>query len=304
MVALAEKYTREAYTPQKRTTQNLRRSQNAYPRTFLQPKNRGPARKNRVLSQKYLDDSLEWYYYGYRYYSPELGRWPSRDPIGENGFRLLWGLQRNQYESLHQYAFVQNSPLLFADFLGLETLWVSFGFDVTGAASAANIAKIQDQMNELKAVLKKCGELDCCSNHQSVEVKTTYDYDVSDMSYPSDGDYDFDGIADRTLATDNIDNIDTTYTGPKVLATTATMHMTYAGSVTALDGAQFPQGIVLDMDASDRTLAHEVGHSAGYDGGDIDAGNMHSSDADNVMSIDCGESPDCNYCMKVVALAE
>ncbi|MDI6810029.1 MAG: RHS repeat-associated core domain-containing protein, partial [Candidatus Eisenbacteria bacterium] len=26
-------------------------------------------------------------YYGYRYYSPELGRWLSRDPIGEMGFR-------------------------------------------------------------------------------------------------------------------------------------------------------------------------------------------------------------------------
>lgn len=106
MVALAEKYTREAYTPQKRTTQNLRRSQNAYPRTFLQPKNRGPATKNRVLSTKYLDDSLEWYYYGYRYYSPELGRWPSRDPIGEEG-------------GANRYSAVRNSLINDVDALGL-----------------------------------------------------------------------------------------------------------------------------------------------------------------------------------------
>ena len=42
MVALVEKYSREAYTPQKRTAQNSRSPQNSYPRNFLQPKNRGP----------------------------------------------------------------------------------------------------------------------------------------------------------------------------------------------------------------------------------------------------------------------
>jgi len=27
------------------------------------------------------------YYYGYRYYDPVIGRWPSRDPIEEKGYR-------------------------------------------------------------------------------------------------------------------------------------------------------------------------------------------------------------------------
>ncbi|WP_425606517.1 RHS repeat-associated core domain-containing protein [Prosthecobacter fusiformis] len=31
--------------------------------------------------------SSGYYNYGYRYYSPELGRWLSRDPIGEEVFR-------------------------------------------------------------------------------------------------------------------------------------------------------------------------------------------------------------------------
>jgi RHS repeat-associated protein len=46
--------------------------------------------------------------YGYRYYNPQLGRWPSRDPIGERG-------------GLNIYAFLRNDGVNSGDFLGLET---------------------------------------------------------------------------------------------------------------------------------------------------------------------------------------
>jgi len=46
-------------------------------------------------------------YYGYRYYDPITGRWPSRDPIGERGGENL-------------YAFVGNRPTNTFDILGLE----------------------------------------------------------------------------------------------------------------------------------------------------------------------------------------
>jgi hypothetical protein len=48
------------------------------------------------------------YYYGYRYYSTELGRWITRDPIGE----------RNGYNF---YAFAQNNSINMYDLFGL---WV------------------------------------------------------------------------------------------------------------------------------------------------------------------------------------
>jgi len=38
------------------------------------------------FSTKNLDSESGLYYYGYRQYSPEIGRWLSRDPIGEEGF--------------------------------------------------------------------------------------------------------------------------------------------------------------------------------------------------------------------------
>ena len=44
-------------------------------------------------------------YYGYRYYNPQLGRWPSRDPIEEEG-------------GLNLYGFVYNRPINLIDQLG------------------------------------------------------------------------------------------------------------------------------------------------------------------------------------------
>ena len=45
---------------------------------------------------------------GLRYYSPSTGRWLNRDPIGERYVPYL-------------YAFVDNSPIGFVDFLGLAS---------------------------------------------------------------------------------------------------------------------------------------------------------------------------------------
>lgn len=46
-------------------------------------------------------------YYGFRYYNPSTGRWPSRDPIGEQG-------------GINLYGFVANNPVSRRDFLGLK----------------------------------------------------------------------------------------------------------------------------------------------------------------------------------------
>ena len=48
----------------------------------------------------------ELYYYGYRYYQPEAGRWASRDPLEEEG-------------GLNPLVFVLNNAVNLADFLGL-----------------------------------------------------------------------------------------------------------------------------------------------------------------------------------------
>jgi len=65
------------------------------------------------FSTKYLDDLLSLYYYGYRYYSPSLGRWLSKDNIGELGGNF--------------YCFRYNSPLnLLVDIIRRELLQDNF----------------------------------------------------------------------------------------------------------------------------------------------------------------------------------
>jgi RHS repeat-associated protein len=59
------------------------------------------------FSTKELDGSTGMNYYGYRFYSPGLGRWVNRDPIGERG-------------GINLYGFAGNTPIQQIDPLGLE----------------------------------------------------------------------------------------------------------------------------------------------------------------------------------------
>ena len=62
-------------------------------------------------STKYFDPETGFYYYGYRYYSPELMRWITRDPIGEEG-------------GVNLYAMCGNSITWQIDYLGLiDVFW-------------------------------------------------------------------------------------------------------------------------------------------------------------------------------------
>ncbi len=59
------------------------------------------------FSTKYYDEEVNLYYYGYRYYSPELGRWINRDPLYESG-------------GLNLQSFIFNNSVSFIDLLGLK----------------------------------------------------------------------------------------------------------------------------------------------------------------------------------------
>ncbi|OGV41195.1 MAG: hypothetical protein A2X46_07540 [Lentisphaerae bacterium GWF2_57_35] len=61
------------------------------------------------FSSKYADEETALYYYGFRFYSPEMGRWLSRDPIQERG-------------GLNLYRFIRNNSINAIDRLG-QTEW-------------------------------------------------------------------------------------------------------------------------------------------------------------------------------------
>lgn len=86
-------------------------------------------------ANKYRFSSKEWndnaglYYYLYRFYDPNLQRWPNRDPLAEFGFDLLLLRQAGtpgEAPTLHvgngpnPFLFVNNSPVFSFDVWGLD----------------------------------------------------------------------------------------------------------------------------------------------------------------------------------------
>ena len=88
---------------------------NTLPRTPNPPKDPAGGNSHNPLMSSELDEreslfnSASLVYYGYRFYDPVTGRWPSRDPIGERGGLNLSG-------------FIGNNGVGKWDYLGLQDL--------------------------------------------------------------------------------------------------------------------------------------------------------------------------------------
>jgi RHS repeat-associated protein len=76
------------------------------------------------FSTKYNDAETKLYYYGYRYYSPDYGRFISQDPIRESG-------------GLNIYAFVNNNPTNYYDYLGMVSVNFSGSFSSSFGGSGS-----------------------------------------------------------------------------------------------------------------------------------------------------------------------
>jgi RHS repeat-associated protein len=62
------------------------------------------------FSTKPLDLTTGLYYYAYRYYDPQTGRWPSRDPIEEEGGINLYGFVENDGINWYDVSGLQRGP--------------------------------------------------------------------------------------------------------------------------------------------------------------------------------------------------
>lgn len=100
------------------------------------------------FSSKERDASTGFYYYGFRYYNPSTGRWPSRDPIGEQ-------------ESPNLYGFVSNRPTSSFDVNGLYAvdghfyttymLAVAAGYSRESALELAFYSQVPDAVKAYSA---------------------------------------------------------------------------------------------------------------------------------------------------------
>ncbi|MCG8526731.1 MAG: RHS repeat-associated core domain-containing protein, partial [Opitutales bacterium] len=95
---------------------------------------------NFQFSTKYVDAETRLYYYGYRYYDPETGRWPNRDPLQEDG-------------GVNLYGFVVNNPISLIDILGLQ--FIDGGFHYVSQANVPAPAGQNDWWGATKWVSKQ-----------------------------------------------------------------------------------------------------------------------------------------------------
>ena len=100
----------------------------------------------RFSSKEYHPNS-GLYYYGYRFYDPNLQRWLNRDPVGEAG-------------GINLYGFVGNNPIALIDVLGLRTVTISMYF-------SGDIKLDQCVKDEVNRILHNCMKT-CCNKNNKV----------------------------------------------------------------------------------------------------------------------------------------
>ena len=98
-------------------------------------------------------------YYGYRYYDPKTGRWPSRDPIEEDG-------------GVNLYSFGPNNPICGFDDLGLS--WWS-NIPIIGPAIDffGGAPKLQDAVNDRRKKRQELFDQICDSETDYEELEET-----------------------------------------------------------------------------------------------------------------------------------
>ena len=110
------------------------------------------------FSTKIKDAETGLSYYGYRYYDPKMGRWPSRGPIQEEG-------------GVNLYGFVGNDSILNTDFIGLKTQKV-YSYIIAGHGGKETVPNtVEDQMKAYRKESKwdekwdRISAVSCFSNN-------------------------------------------------------------------------------------------------------------------------------------------
>ena len=124
----------------------------------ITPSNRAGTAHNAFahrFSTKPIDPDTGLYYYGYRFYDPLTGRWPSRDPIGERG-------------GVNLYGFVGNDGVDSVDILGgyyFRTV------NLTLVEAARVLRLLQELPNRLEAVIAQLDFLLECASGEFLSGK-------------------------------------------------------------------------------------------------------------------------------------
>jgi RHS repeat-associated protein len=103
------------------------------------------------FSTKYQDDETDLLYYGYRYYSASMGRWFSRDPIGERG-------------GINLYGYCGNDPADNVDTIGLDFgIWIGHpGYNFQSPGRPPRLFTDEDVYRITRALDAEVRKTRCC----------------------------------------------------------------------------------------------------------------------------------------------
>jgi RHS repeat-associated protein len=138
------------------------------------------------FSTKPTDDFTGLVYYGYRWYSPEIGKWVSRDPIGEEGGVSLYGMVENDVVNQRDKLGLKKHALTY-DLSGDEGEWLSFarfGFGLDG-----RLSRFSQVADDVEAKLRATGSKSECNCVTEITLVT----------------HGFEGVIDPDDVTERID---------------------------------------------------------------------------------------------------
>ena len=208
-------------------------------------------------STKYLDAETDLYYYGYRFYSPVLRRWLTRDPIEERGGLNLYGFCVNntisQYDADGRAVRIEQNGRVITVTVNI-TIYYAHRLELNARTDLARIARrikkqIEDRWNA------QTWQYGCCTVQFKANVK--YRNQVGKN-----------GILD--------DNLIAISTDPKLRS-----EVYGVGGNTGYWNADNRSG-------SDWRYAHEAGHLMGLDDDYTDAGGPNPGHAGHMMGEDQG----------------
>jgi len=243
-------------------------------------------------------------YYGYRYYDPLTGRWPSRDPIEEGGGKNLYG-------------FVFNNAFAWYDYLGREPRWINFvprqdtsiprGKDATQKNLESKATQLINVLNENLECCCKLYKIGCDGQGKPNVRARLVDGPANDTPQaPQDGKYLTTGqVAINALGKRTGNSIPLTFTDSSIAS----------GEGEGL--ATKDSGVLVDRQGeapavNGGVLSHELGHVAGFVGNNPrDRRHDVNTDPDapdqsrqSLMAQPPGTNPTTLWCEKVVELAK
>jgi RHS repeat-associated protein len=117
------------------------------------------------FSTKPVDHATGLYYYGYRWYDPYTGRWPSRDPIEERGGVNLYGFVGN--DGVGSLDAAGLSPVRISEYFTFNQTQVddfaSKGFEAVFTPNQS-VKSLQEVVDRVKKVVGEDREKRCLSN--------------------------------------------------------------------------------------------------------------------------------------------